>query len=218
MKTEGLRIDRGLLLELKERFDAGELNEYQLEVLLTAHFEAQLAVEAALENGQGTLTEEDCDRTGTEIPAGTYRTIRVTNDAAKPKVLATIYLRTVEGELDEMWLVRSRKGQSPNPFDTFPGMPTFHPSLLLQEDEVPYSRRKRRKANLLSDARGSQGVEGLRTSMHVDVKEADDFDHRWKFMGWTVRSSKLAPVLLDLLDHGQTRVSLSLLRMAVDRR
>lgn len=214
---EGLRVDKSGFPELRRLYDAGELNEEMLRTLIYSDLAVALQVDELLTDGEGELTVEDCNRIGTELPPGCYRHIGITNDEAKSKVFATVYMRAVDGVLDEMWLARARKGMPPNPLDVVPDSLTYIPSSVLPEGETWSRGGGQRNTADLPDVQGSQGVKGSRPTFYVRVIESPDWDHRWQFPYWKVRSSKLAPALMALREGGLKKVSLPVVRSVVER-
>ena len=174
-------------------------------------------IDRLLKNGEGELSLEECDRLGTELPPGLYRYIQVTTESPRPKVLATIYLRTVGGELDEMVLARARKGMPPNPLDTVPGNSVFVPSMVEEVDMSHHTEKSQLlTSDWLPDAAGSQGVKGARPTVQVKVDCKPNGDHRWCFPNMKVRSTVLAPVLLKLREAGHRKVSVGMLQRAIE--
>lgn len=215
--VQGLRVDKTYFLMLQEAVEAGKLSEDNLRKLLYGSVTAPLEIDQLLKGGEGKLTEEDCDRIGTEFPPGLYRYIKVTDDGKKPRVLCTIYMRTIEGELDEMWLGQAWKGMPPNPLDVVPLTPTYIPSLVGEPPrKLKSDREQKHPVSVLRDAQGSQGLEGRRPTLRVKFIESPDRNHLWQFPDWKVRSTTLAPVLVALREAECRKVSLSLLRKAVE--
>lgn len=212
-----LRIDRTYHPLLQELLASGEMSEDGLRRHIYGQLSVELAIDQLLEDGEGELAEEDCDRIGTELPPGLYRHIRITDDGDAPQVLCTIYMRTVEGELDELWLAQSWEAMSPNPVDVVPETLSYIPGLIGGPPrELQADREQKQSMPILPDARGSQGVSGRRPTLRVKFIESPDYDHRWQFPNLKVRSTTLAPVLLLLREAGCKKVPLSLLRQAID--
>lgn len=213
---EGLRVDKTYFPEVQEKVAEGKLSEDKLRGYLYAGLSAPTDIDELLENGEGELTEEDCDRIGTDLPPGLYRHIRVTTDGKRPKILATFYMRTVDGVLDELWLARRREDIPPNPADGVADWPSFIPSLVGEPIPAAPTGHQRARAKILPDAEGSQGVEGMHPVVHVELLESPDGDHRWQFPNLKVRSTILAPILLTLRNANQKRVSLARLNRSIE--
>lgn len=176
-------------------------------------------------DGEGVILT-DSSPGGYWLGIGNFRWIRVYSDDKKPRAIATFYLRTDvdTGVLIDMTLARARKGLPPNPLDVM-GLsfsPLTHSSHVaysdMREDYLEFSESwERRQRAYLPDIIGSQGVKGLRPTVRVQVIPSDDFDHRWQFPGFKIRSTRLAPILLAFRNAGIQRVSVADIQNALNR-
>lgn len=184
-----------------------------------------------LDNGEGFVTEDDGAspnlvlNSHVQVTVGEYRWVRVYSDETHSKAIATIYLHYMGGKLVEMRPARARKGLPPNPAD-----------LLWSEvagymwhggEGGSYSDTDKRvkpielglhgaMRGMTRDMRGSQQTKGARPSLSVDVSLLENGDTVWKLARYSVRGSKLAPVLDRLRRAGVQRVSVQRLQEAVN--
>lgn len=190
---------------------------------------ARAAIDEALSNGEGEISEEFAGRGGGVVSPGLHRWIRIYSDDRRRKAIATVYLRTHDGVLEDMWLARARRAMPPNPADSVEGSrcsfrEVTYLASLPEDSEQAHDLygfeavvEGTLRENALSDHAGSQGVKGLQPTVQVQVVRSDDLDHRWKFPGVKVRFTVLGPVLLKLRDAGVQRIPLRDLRTAIDR-
>ena len=156
------------------------------------------------------------------------------------KHLCNVVLIHDSHEVREMYINQPRRGKKPNPYFrvglaslAWENLPDVERSFLGSQIETTDVRA--RTNNEDSDAmvdpsdvklgrsgiRATHTYEGVSPVSGARVEPARDEDHRFIFSdgqsGYSIRGSRLAPVLLKLRNHGLTSVELNLLRQAVAR-
>lgn len=182
-------------------------------------------VDEVLVKGEGVLSDDqfpDDSATIWHVHPGLYKWIRVYRNGQNGKAIATFYLHTLDGVLQEMFLARARKKLPPNPLDSVE-LATYKPRFVkyFYEEANGLWREDRAVIDLAKVVRpdhlGSQGVKDLRPTLRVKMIPSPDGDHRWQFPGLKVRSSKLAPVLLAFRNEGIKRVTISDIQQGLNR-
>lgn len=175
-------------------------------------------------DGEGEVQATELD------PGGLFQWVQVVHNN---RVLGTFSVVSRDGEPVELSLIVPRKGLPPNPF--VEGEAAFNPWLSWRAsgqwalgrfselsgvdfpDDVRATQPELRRAAWRAQQPGAPGQRGI---TGVRIEPSQDGDPRFKFVAggdsFTVRGSKLAPVLFKFRCAGVQRVDLGQVRRALE--